>query len=97
MQDIVSLALVDRQVHAQIHRRDDVQHFLPAAVGAAAEAPREEREARNAGAVRAVRSAVQSEDELQNCVQHRFALAQTRGRRAREQRVEAVEAPAGEI
>ena len=90
MQDIERLALVDRQVHAQIHRRDDVQHFFPAPIRSAAQTSREERQARNAAATRA---AAKSESELQDGVEDFLALAETRSRRAREERVESIKAP----
>lgn len=90
LQDIERLALIDRQIHAQIHRRDDVQHFFPAPIRSAAQASREEREARDVAAIRAAtraatRAAVESESELQDRIEHFLALAETRRRRARQQ------------
>lgn len=83
LQDIERLALIDRQIHAQIHRRDNVQHFFPAPIRSAAQASREEREARDVAAIRpAIRPAVESESELQDRVEHFLALAEARRRGA---------------
>lgn len=98
LQDIERLALIDRQIHAQIHRRDDVQHFFPAPIRSAAQASREEREARDVAAIRAAtRAAVESESELQDRIEHFLALAETRRRRARQKRVKTIKAPARRI
>ena len=94
LQDIERLALIDRQIHAQIHRRDDVQHFFPAPIRSAAQASREEREARD---VAAIRAAIDSESELQDRVEHFLALAEARRRGARQQRVKTIKAPARRI